>query len=85
MTMYNLIEHSNNYSKTENLQQYFRDEPTVNGNDAMIEFNESNSTKSFNSKAKITSKMGNNGKKDSKTMVPLKYLSNFWSFHHYFH
>ena len=51
----------------------------------MIEFNESNSTKSFNSKAKITSKMGNNGKKDFKTMVPLKYLSNFWSFHHYFH
>ena len=31
MTMYNLIERSNNYSKTENLQQYFRNEPTVNG------------------------------------------------------
>ena len=27
---------------------------------------------------KITSQTGNNGRKDVQTIVPLKYLSNFW-------
>ena len=30
-------------------------------------------------KKKITGKTGNDGTKDAEIMVPLKYLSNFWS------
>ena len=70
MPMYNLIEYSDNYAKTSgSLWQYFRDEPNDN-----IENSES-----FNSKIKITGKTpNNNNEKDVETMVPLKYLSNFW-------
>ena len=32
----------------------------------------------FNFKKKITDKPGGNRTKDVETMVPLKYLSNFW-------
>ena len=70
MPMYNLIEYSDNYTKTTgSLWQYFRDEP--NNNIA--------NSKSFKSKIKITGKTPNNGnEKDVEIMVPLKYLSNFW-------
>ena len=70
MPMYNLIEYSDNYAKTSgNLWQYFRDEPNDNIEDS----------ESFNSKIKITGKTpNNNNEKDVETMVPLKYLSNFW-------
>ena len=79
MPMYNLIEYSNNYSKTSrSLWKHFRDEPTVNGNGVMLDFNEANPTKSFNSKAKIVGETENNGRKDIEIMVSLKYLSNFW-------
>ena len=37
-----------------------------------------NTTDSFKFKAKITGQTGKNGTKDVETMVPLKYLSNFW-------
>ena len=71
MSMYNLIEYSDNYAKTSgNLWQYFRDEPDDNN----IEDSES-----FKSKIKITGKTPNNdNEKDVEIMVPLKYLSNFW-------
>ena len=53
MSMYNLIEHSNNYSKTSGiLWKYCRDEPAVIGNGAIVELNEANDTKLFNFKAK---------------------------------
>ena len=70
MSMYNLIEYSDNYAKTSgNLWQYFRDEPDDDLEDS----------KSFNSKIKITRKNPNdNNVKDVEIMVPLKYLSNFW-------
>ena len=35
-------------------------------------------TDSFKFKAKITGETGNDGTKDVETIVPLKYLSNFW-------
>ena len=38
MPMYNLIEYSNYYSKTENLWQYYRDEP----NASLTDFNRLN-------------------------------------------
>ena len=70
MPMYNLIEYSNNYAKTtENLWQYFRDDPIDN----LAE------SESFKSKIKITGKTPNNNNvKNVEIMVPLKYLSNFW-------
>ena len=70
MPMYNLIEYSDNYSKTSGrLWQYYRDEPNDNLTDS----------ESFKSKIKITRKTpGADNEKDVEIMVPLKYLSNFW-------
>ena len=70
MPMYNLIEYSDNYSKTSgSLWQYYKDDP--NDNIANSE--------SFKSKVKITGKTPNNGNtKDVEIIVPLKHLSNFW-------
>ena len=70
MPMYNLIEYSDNYSKTSgSLWQYYKEDP----NDNMV------NSESFKSKVKITGKTPNNGnKKDVEIIVPLKYLSNFW-------
>ena len=55
MSMYNLIEYSNNYSKTSgSLWQYFKGIPAVNNNDNIVDFDVANATDSFNSKAKMT-------------------------------
>ena len=77
--MYNLIEYSDNYAKTTgSLWQYCKDIPARDANKIIEEFTGGNTTDSFNFKAKITGKTGNNGTKDVEIMVPLKYLSNFW-------
>ena len=70
MPMYNLIEYSDNYSKTSgSLWQYYKDEP----NDNLA------NSESFKSKVKITGSTPAGGNtKDVKIIVPLKYLSNFW-------
>ena len=70
MPMYNLIEDSDNYSKTSgSLWQYYKDD--CNDNIANSE--------SIKSKVKITGKTPNNGNtKDVEMIVPLKYFSNFW-------
>ena len=70
MPMYNLIEYSNNYSKTSgSLWQYYKDEP----NDNLA------NSESFKSKVKITGNIPAGGNtKDVKIIVPLKHLSNFW-------
>ena len=70
MSMYNLIEYSDNYSKiSERLWQYYKDEPNDNLADS----------ESFKSKVKITGKTPAAGNtKDVEIIVPLKYLSNFW-------
>ena len=53
MPMYNLIEYSNNYSKTSgSLRQYCKDIPAVDDNNAMVNFAENYLTDSFNFKAK---------------------------------
>ena len=55
MLMYNLIEYSDNYSKTSgSLWQYCRDIPTVNNNCVIVAFDAANVTDSFNFKEKIT-------------------------------
>ena len=70
MLMYNLIEYSDNYSKTSgSLWQYYKDDP----NDNITQ------SESFKSKIKITGKTPAAGNtKDVEIIVPLKYLSNFW-------
>ena len=70
MPMYNLIEYSDNYSKSSgSLWQYCKDEP--NDNIANSE--------SFKYKIKIIGKTPDNGNtKNTKIVVSLKYLSNFW-------
>ena len=70
MPMYNLIEYSDNYSKTSgSLWQYYKDEP----NDNLANF------ESFKSKVKITGNTPADGNtKNVKIIIPLKYLSNFW-------
>ena len=69
MPMYNLIEYSDNYSKTSgSLWQYYKDDP----NDNITQ------SESFKSKIKITGKTPAAGNtKDIEIIVPLKYLSNF--------
>ena len=70
MPMYNLIEYSDNYSKTSgSLWQYYKDEPNDNLADS----------ESFKSKVKITGNTLNKGNRKSvEIIVPLKYLGNFW-------
>ena len=76
--MYNLIEDSDNYSKTSgSLWQWFKETPTVNNNGNIVDFNGANATDSFNFKTKITGQTNNAGTIDVELMIPLKYLSNF--------
>ena len=77
--MYNLIEYSDNYSETSgSLWQYCKEIPPVNNNGNIIDFDGTNSTDSFNFKTKITGETNDNGIINIETMVPLKYLRNFW-------
>ena len=77
--MYNLIEYSHNYAKTTgSLWQYCKDIPARNDNNEITVFSRNNLTDSFNFKVKFTGQNGDDGTKDVKIMVPLKYLSNFW-------
>ena len=78
MPMYNLIEYSDNYSKTSgSLWQYCKEIPAINNNGAIVDFNGANATDSFNFKNKITGQTNDNCRIDVEIMVPLKYLSNF--------
>ena len=71
MPMYNLIESTDNYSKISgSLWQYYKDER----NDSLA------NSESFKSKVKITRNTPAGGNaKDVKIIVPLKYISNFWT------
>ena len=62
MSMYNLIEYSDNYSRTSgSLWQYCKDIPVVDNNNAIVNFAEYNLTDSFNFKAKMTGQTGDDG------------------------
>ena len=80
MTMYSLVEYSNNYFKTsESLWQFYRDEPFINDHGAIANFPaDNNNSASFKFKAKIAGRIGEDGTKNVKIRVPLKSLSNFW-------
>ena len=81
MPMYNLLEYSKNYRKTTgSLWNYFRDEPNsgTDGNDITHSILNS---KSFYYRANfMENSVTQNSliKNDVKTVVSLKYLSNFW-------
>ena len=86
MPMYNLIEYSDNYSKTSgSLWQYCKEIPAVNDNGNIEDFNGANATDSSNFKTKLTDQTAADningnvaGRVDVEIMVPLKCLSNFW-------
>ena len=79
MAMYNLIEHSDNYSKkSRSLWQYCKVIPAVDNNNAIVNFTESNLTDSFHLKVKITGQTEDNGTKNVEIMASLKYVSNLW-------
>ena len=79
MPMYNLIEYSDNYSKTSgSLWQYCKEIPVVDDDGHIVIFNGTNATDLFNVKAKITGKNKDDGDIENvEIIVPLKYLSNF--------
>ena len=53
MPMYNLIEYSDNYSKTSgSLWQYCKEIPAINNNGAIVNFDGDNASDSFNFKQK---------------------------------
>ena len=80
MPVYNLIEYSDNYSDTSrSLWQFKRDEvPASNANLTI------NNSQSFKYKAALLEKtadaVGNTNSfvEETKIIVPLKHLSNFW-------
>ena len=75
--MYNLIEHSNNYSKISgSLWQYCGDEPALNAAGALANF--PGNSVSFKYKQNITGSAGDDGTEAVQIMVTLKYLSKFW-------
>ena len=79
MPMYNLIEYSDNYSKTSgSLWQYCKDIPAVDDNNAIVNFAENNLTDSFTFKVKMTGQIRDDGTKNVEIVVPLAYLSVFW-------
>ena len=81
MSIYNLIEDRDNYSKiSRTLWQNCRDELDVNAAyDDAVKFHVPNAVNdSFKLQRKISCETGNGDTNDAKIMVLLKYLSNFW-------
>ena len=79
MPMYNLIEYSDNYSKTSgSLWKYCNEIPAVDDNGTIVNFNGANATDLFNFKTKITGQTNDDGIINVERMTSLKYLSNFW-------
>ena len=80
MPMHNLIEYSDNYSKTyESLWQYYKDEPFLDDNGAIANFSADNTNSAlFICKTKIASKIEKGNAKNVKIRILLKSLSNFW-------
>ena len=80
MLMNGLIEYSDNYSKKSgSLYQYYRDELFLDNNDDIADFPaDNNNSASFKFETKIAGRIGNDGTKNVKIRVPLKYLSNSW-------
>ena len=84
MTMYNLIEYSDNYSDTSgSLWHFKRDEVPDNNANLGVDDNGIFNSQSFKYKAALAGETkdaanGNSFVKITKIVFPLKYLSNFW-------
>ena len=80
LSMYDLIEYSDNYSKTsESLLKYYRDKSALTDHDAIKSFHVGNNNSvSFKFKQRMTGVTDADGTKDVEIMVPLKYLGNIW-------
>ena len=85
MLMYNLLEHSDNYSMASRIMwNYFRDETNddANENNAAnnrINNNQTITSKSFEYKTKLRGNTPDvNNISDAEVVVSLKYLSDFW-------
>ena len=79
MPIYNLNKNSNAYLKTSGiLWQYYRDQPSLDSNENIIDFSASNNNdNSFKFKQQIAGQTGNGVKKDVEIiMVSLKYITN---------
>ena len=77
MPMYNLTKYSDNYSKTSgSLWQYNRGEPFLDANNAIADISADNDNSAlFKFKTTIAGRTENDGTKNVKIMVLLKYLS----------
>ena len=87
MTVYNLLEYSDNYSMTSgSLWNFYKDDVNDNANENnaannRINNNKTTTSKFFEYKTKIIGrKPADNNTLDTEVVVPLKYLSNFWRF-----
>ena len=78
--MDDLLEYSGNYSMTSGiLSNYYRDKKNDDVNENNNANNKTATSKSFEYKTKITgSTPDKNSRLDTKVVVSLKYLSNFW-------
>ena len=71
--MYNLIEYSDNCSKTSgSLRQYYRDEPPLTNAGISLNLHPANNSASFKFKQKAIDSTGDEGTKALKIMVLLK-------------
>ena len=78
LPMYNLLGDSNSYSKTSaSLFQYYKDEPGLNYNSAVVEIPGDNTTNSFRFKEKEADQTGSNDTRNVKIMTSLIFWSNF--------
>ena len=81
MAMYSLLEYSKNNEKTTwSFWNYYRDKPNsgIGGENNNVNYLIKDS-KPFDCKTSIRGKLeGNKTEKKVETVVPLKYLSNFW-------
>ena len=74
MPIYNLIEYSDNYSKTSgSLWQYCRDEPVLTDAGAITNFSVVDNSAPFRFKQKITGKTAAGGTKNVEAMVALTW------------
>ena len=82
MPMYNLLEYSKNYRKTTgSLWNHYRDEPSdpLSSDSKSFEYNTSITENTYNVGAGEAGYDENKvGKNDTKVVIPLKHLSNFW-------
>ena len=78
MSIYNLKEYSDNFSKTSgSLWYYYRDETAINNNGIIIDFPDDTDSALLKFKQKITGQTGHDETKVVQIMIPLKILNNF--------